>query len=518
MARDADIKKSKFVAVTSLEATDYFDFVRSGQNLRIQQSDLLTALGVTGTLEQRGEVTATPVLQKVSTVNYIRNLYAGAGIIFSDTAQGAIQIAHNFLVDSTGVPLITDVATSQPKVKSLQAGSGITIATAGEVIQIATAAVPGSTKTVYVYQESDFPAAVLGVITLADDTEYRVQTDITTSNRFVAGAGTVLSAPNERLITLTYTGVGDMFTAVDNTFIIDSIKLSAAAGTLFNISSTTGLHDFICTNTIQVCSTLGSFDHLNLVYMRANNITCSTDGLAFSNACGTFFFDICTFSITNTGATAIDLGSATFNILTVQNTVFALADATSYAISGLASSGNINAGGFGIVAFTDNFGTGTFLNNISPYDDRWEFSLNANAINSVNLALATHGGATIAIASAATPVIIGATWVSQDMHRFTYTIGGRWTYTGKGAHVDITASISADIVTGVDNVSFFIYHNGAQITNSRVTREFDSGNIGNLSLLWNLELETNDYIELWVQNDDTNVDVIIENIILRISG
>jgi len=520
MARATDIKKSDFTAVTESVATDYFDLVRSGQNFKISQADLITSFGVSGTIQALGEVTATPILSKVSTINYIRNLFAGAGIGLSLTAQGSIKVAHNFLVDSTGVPLITDVTLAQPKVKSLQAGSGITIATAGEVIQIATAAVPGSTKTVYVYQEADFPTAILGVITLAADTEYRVQTDITTTSRFVLSENTILTGPDEGLITLSYTGVGTMFTAVDaGDNSISGMTISCASGTAFDISSTDQTDSFNFTNADLACATVGTMTGLNICYFRDFQITATTQGLAFS---GDFNFLFISTGLSNTvtaaGAKAFDLGSATFDFLHIGLTAFVLEGATSYCISGLVDSGNINADGFATVFRCQQLGAGTFLENISPYDDLWEFVLNANTVNSTNLALATHGGATITIASAATPVIIGATWVSEDMHRFTHTVGGRWTYTGKGAQVDITASISADLATGVDDVSFFIYHNGVQITESRITREFDAGNIGNLSLLWALDLATDDYIELWVQNDDTSVNVIIENIVLRISG
>lgn len=520
MSRAKDIKKSNFVAVTSALVTDYFDLVRSGQNFRILLSDLITSMGVSGPLQTKGEATAVPILDVVAGVNYIRNLLAGDGIRLDYSPQDGIEINHNFIVDKTGVPVVINELTNAPTIRSIQAGTGITVSGSGGIIQISESTTPGTTKTVFVYTESDLPTPSLGIITLADDTEYRFLNDVSTSNRFIMGDNCVISAADEGLISLTYTGTGVMFTAADKTSSnFTGIKLSCPSGTCFDMSSTTGNDSFFMSNCDVVCDTIGDLDGMAFNYIRNCQIIATNTGLSFANAhlaflCYNTYFNLSTA----TTAKAIDLGTATFTAIHIDVLLFNMDAATSYCISGAAASANLVATGFATVIRCQQLGSSTFLENISEYDDKWEFALNANAINSKDLALATHAGATIAIGAAATPVIVGATWAQQDMHRFTHTISGRWTYTGKGTNVDITASISADIVTGTDNVTFFLYKDGVQITNSAITREFTAGNIGNMSLIWNLQLETNDYIELWVQNDDTAVDVIIDSIVMRISG
>lgn len=519
MTRQRDIRKSNFVTVTSTESTDYFDIVRNGQNFKIQQANLVNDFGVSGTIETRGEVSATPVLKIIGDVNYIRNLFAGPGILLSDTPQDAIQIEHNFYVDSTGVPIITDEALAQPRVRSIQAGTGITVAGAGDVIQISTAASPGSSKTVYVYQESDFPAASLGVITLADDTEYRIQTDITTTNRFIMGAGTVLSGPDGGLIALTYTGVGIMFSAIDKSFTMKDITTVCTAGTLFDVSSTTGLHDFALQSFFSICLNVGTFDHIRSLNVHNSQfqIQASGTGLAFANACSIILIDTVGFSCPSGTGNAITLGSATFDIFNLHTGLFNFYT-SGYLISGLASSGNINSGGLGSIALSDNLGSSTFSNNISPYDDRWEMSLNGEIENSTNLALATRASGTVTITTALTPVIIGATWTDQQMHRFTGTAGGRWTYTGKGMHASIDASISgARSAVGTDTYGFYLYKNGVQITASLVTRDF-TASIGSVSLIWATELATSDYLEIWIENRTSTQDFTVDKIVLKATG
>lgn len=520
MSRAKDIKKSNFTAVTTALVTDYFDLVRSNQNFRILLSDLITAMGVSGPLETRGEVTGVPVLVVSGGVNYIRNLLAGDGIRLDLSPQDGIEINHNFTVDKTGVPVVINELTSAPTIRSIQAGTGITVSGSGGIIQISESTTPGTTKTVFVYTESDLPTPSLGIITLADNTEYRFLNDVTTTNRFIMGDNCVISAADEGLISLTYSGTGVMFTATDKTSSnYTGIKLNCPSGTCFALASTTGDDSFFMSNCDVICETIGSVDGMAFNYIRNCQITATVDGLSFLNnhlalLCYNTYFNLSAA----TTAKALNLGTATFTMIHLDVLLFNMDAATSYCIAGTTASANLTATGFATVVRSQQLGSGTFLQNISPYDDKWEFTLNANAINSKDLALATHGGATITIGAAATPVIIGATWTSVDMHRFTHTAGGRWTYTGKGTHVDITVSISADIATGTDNITFFLYKNGVQIAASAVTREFTAGNIGNLSLIWNLQLETNDYMELWVQNDDTATNVIIDSAVMRISG
>jgi len=519
MTRQKDVKKSNFPAITSLQTTDYLDLVRNGQNFKISVADFLTSLGVTGVLQTKGEVTAIPVLDIDSGISYIRNILGGHGILASLSPQDGVEIEHNFTIDKGGVPVVINESSASPTVRSIVAGTGISVGASGDEIQITNTEVPGTAKTVFVYEEADFPTPAGGVITLAGDTEYRLLNDITTVNRFVMGAGTILSAGNERLITLTYSGVGTMFTAVDSTMVVRDIGLVCSAGTAFDISSTTGAHDFICTNVLLTCGDIGTMDELNLIYFRATNLTASGAGLTITGACGTFFYSIGTITVSGVAAKAINFSTSTFTIISLQNIIFILADAGAYCISGLANSGNINAGGQATVFNTDQYGVGTFLENINHYDNFWDFVLNANSINSYTLALATHAGATtIPIAASATPVKITGVWNSQTMHRFTHDNDGRWTHTSKNVHLDVTASITVDLVTGIDDISFFIYRNGVQIPASKVTQEVNSGDPENISIIWNLEVDLNDYIEFWVQNDDTTVDVIIVNATIRISG
>ena len=513
--RPQDLRKSDFLTVQSLQAGDFFDFIRSGQNLKIVLADLLTSLGVTGSLQALGEATAIPVLSIIGDVNYIRNILGGSGIVASLSPLNGIQLDHSFTVDNNGVELMINKTSSSPIFRSIIGGTGINVSGSGNTIQISNTEVPESTKTVVVYSINDFPAPSAGTITLEANTEYKIQNDISSANNFVFGNGTVLSGADGSLITLGYTGIGTMFTGTDVNIKIKEIILNCPSGTLFNVSSSTGLHLFRYYTGSATCTNVGSFDGLYVVYLFNVVFNITGDGFSFANNITILLMDTLSITIPSGTGDGIDLGTAVFASVTIAQTLFNIST-SGYVLKGAAASANISAGGLGAVTNTKNFGSSTFSDNISAYDNRWEMQLNSNIINSFDLVLATHAASTIAISGIATPVILGATWVVEDSHRFSSSVGGRFTYTGKGTHVEVNASISADIVTASDNISFFVYLNGVQITESRMTRLFSAGSIGNLVLFWSLELATNDYIEIWLQNDDTTVDVNISKAILRI--
>ncbi len=516
-----DIKKSKFIAQNIFQAGDYLDFVRQNQNFRISYTDFIASLGVLGNLTPVGDVTAIPVYYLDGGVNKIRGVIGGSGIVASLSVGDAVQVSHNFTVDKTGAPILANETAISPTFRSLQAGSGITVAAAGNNIIISTSGTPGTTKTVNVFQESDFPTAVGGVITLADNTEYRMLNDVTTANRFVLGDNTILTGADEDLIHLTYTGALTMFTMSDNlsnNFRGITFNCTTAAAFL-SFSSTGGTDSFYMSNVDVNCATFGTFTNVNICLMERCQLSATVNGITFAGTCGLLYLAVELYSLPSAAAaTAINLGTSVWSYINLENIVFNMNDPTSYCIAGAVNNGNLTATGHGIVSKCHQLGSGTFLLNISPFDDRWEFALNTNAVNSADVCLMSNTGATITISTAGVPVIVDATWVEQTAHRFTTTAGGRFTYTGKGADLFFTASISADIPSGVDNISFFLYKNGVQIPASRVIREIDSGNIGNASLIWADEAATNDYYELWVQNDDTSVNIIISSVALRINS
>lgn len=513
-ARRRDVKKSEFVAVTDSQSTDSFDFVRNGQNLRMTQEDLILALGVSGPLQSIGDPAGIPVLSVSGGVNYIRNIIGGPGIMTSIGPQNGVKIQQNYNIDKVGIPVMINEGSDQPTFRSISGTGGIAVAAAGDQISISAGA-PAATKTINIYELADFPTPVGNAITLADDTEYKILNDISSANYYVMGEKTVLSSIDESLIALEYTGTGNMIVAADKSCSINCIRLECPNGSLYDISSTTGLHTFRHYNGQVNCDIMGTMDNLRIVDIVNVSYGCATAGILYSGT-----FQACTLVrvgvyIPSGTGTAVDLGTAVFTVFQLFQG-FGEINGTGYAVSGLANSGNIAIGGLGSIQNSKQFGTAGSLNNIGPYDDRWEMAFNEGIPDSLDSLLVTHGGTTLTITTPGVPVMIGATWLAHEEYRFTSTVGGLFTYNGKGSNVEINVSISADIATGIDNLSFYIGHNGSYVANSQVTREFNAGDVGNVTLVWALNLTQNDTVSFWAANDDTTVSIIIVNAVARV--
>jgi len=521
MTRAKDVKKSSFIAKTTFTAGDYVDFVRNGQNFRIAYADFVAALGVSGNIFPVGDATAIPVYFASGSLNYIRSIIGGSGIVASISSGNGVQIGHNFTVDKTGAPVLANETAVSPTIRSIIGGTGITVAASGTTIQISESGTPGTTKTVFVYQKSDLPTPAAGVITLADDTEYRFLNDVSIgTDRFALGENTVLSATDEDLIAVSYTGAATMMTILDqvsNNF--NGITFNCTSGTFIDFDSTVGTDSFYMSNCNVNCASFGDFNNVSICFMKESQIVATTQGMTFTGSCGLLYAAIELYDLsTAVAAKAIDLGTSTWNYINLENLVFNMQGASSYCISGATGDANLNSGGFGIVTKCHQLGAGTFLENISPFDNQWEFALNTNAVNSNNLCLVTHGGATITISASSTPVIIGATWNTEASHRFTTTTGGRWTYTGKGAQLSFTASITGQrAASGSDTYRFYLYKNGVQIANSIVSRIFTNAD-GNVSLIWADDVATGDYYELWVENQTGTADFTVSALTMRITG
>ena len=119
------VKKSQFIAGTSISGAATFDYVESGQNIKITFTDLLNNLGVTGTIVQGGNALATPVLDTQGAVNVIRNLEDGSGVKTSISVENGVTVEHNFAVDLIGVPIMGDSTALQPTMRSIGATGDI---------------------------------------------------------------------------------------------------------------------------------------------------------------------------------------------------------------------------------------------------------------------------------------------------------------------------------------------------------------------------------------------------------
>jgi len=134
-------KKSEFVQQSTVLANSYLDYVVNGTNYKIAYNDFVTGLGVTGTIVQEGAVTGTAILDVDGTINQIRNLESGSGIVTSVSAENGAKISHNFTANTDGLPILLNTTAASPTIASIVAGSGISVTAVNDAgIQITSIA------------------------------------------------------------------------------------------------------------------------------------------------------------------------------------------------------------------------------------------------------------------------------------------------------------------------------------------------------------------------------------------
>lgn len=516
-----DKKKSNFTAQTTIPSGATFDFVSNNQNYKITKENMVSEFGTTGTISQKGDPTQTPILNINGADNQIRNLEDGPGVKASISSLGGAKIEHNFQQDSVGAQILKNITSDSPIFRSLVAGAGISIAEQNGFIQIAQSATPTSTKTIVVDELSDLPSPVGGVITLQATTEYRFVNDVNIGvNRFVMSQDTVISASSDQIITLTYTGTGTMFTSSNVAFRVQDIAITCATGQLIDVSCSANLArvQFVdC--TISECDIIGTCEGVQLLnFEKVSFDDIKTNGLLFSGYNTVINFITSTANIN--GGTLVDLSTSTTFAVSVGTSLISTAAGTTI-FSGLTDSQNIVAGGLGVVFNVRASGAGTALSGITPNDNLWQFALNSTVPDTRENGMVSMGNnatpTTITVAT--TPVLIAGTFVVELENKFEATTGGRVTYKGpKDIVLPISATLTGAPVSGTNlSITYHLYKNGAAVPRATQSNIISSGSPKNTSLIWELTLSTDDYLELYVSNDTNTNDVLVSDVVLRVN-
>jgi len=425
-------------------------------------------------------------------------------------------------------------------------------------------ATANSTTMLEVGAESDFPAAVGGVITLAANTTYFIRGNVQCTNLLsITNTGVALVGWDRDKDGLEYTGAagaGDFITITDVSCEIQNLKLSSTNSTggdvliraaNFNYGAFNDGRDKVL--TISSCQFRNCFDvhHIegfDLVdifntlfwYVEATTIGCqfkNVSKLQISSCEYVRWFDETSIPTPSGYATTplIDLlangagngfGAVNINggIIHPQQTQIGVNIDTSATIGfgTLSSSALINVGlttgkvfapEIPVVLLPDYSQTATY--NLDVYS-------NQGIINSTSgVVMTVSGNTTNTALTAATPVPIdtGTLALNRASVRYTVSTGGRCTYNGtKQVYVSIHGSIAYQKQGGgTDAYVFSVYKNGVLLAGSEV--DVDSGGAtadGVAALTYGTLMNQNDYIEVYVENPGSSDDMLIKNLQLVI--
>ena len=127
-------------------------------------------------------------------------------------------------------------------------------------------------------QESDFPTQDATTVTLEDGVAYCLAGNITMTKRFVSATGSASSFVSNGFnsTTVTYSGVGAMFSGVDASIELMNISIEPGAlNDLCDYSSTSPLTNSVVMDKVQIgdCASFGKFNNLFVVLLD----NCSSD-------------------------------------------------------------------------------------------------------------------------------------------------------------------------------------------------------------------------------------------------
>jgi hypothetical protein len=512
-------KESQFLTKDTFTASDRVTGLSGGTNYNFSYTALYNAFSGLGSFNQVGAPLGVPVLeQPAAGVNNVRNLESSKGVIASVSANNGINLACNFKQPLSGSKIIKDLNAAQYEFKSLTAGANISLTDLTDSIRINYSPTITTNKTVIISEESDFPTPVLGVITLEADKDYLIVNDITTANRFVTSRPNTIRAASSQMVTLTYSGVGTMFTSVDPSLKLVNISVSCPNGDLFGSTAPTqpGIIQMVESN-VKACQSLGNIDG-NFI-TRFTNVAFENlvlNGLTFSGANEILVVDVGVAFIM--GGSLIDLGTATFNSVSIDSGIIPYSAVGTFFLSGLVNSGNINVGGLGTVINNKGFGLGSSLNGISTDDARWNFSSNNSIPDTRPDGLVALTTPTTTVLGVATPAKITGVFSIVRTSQMTATTDGRITYDGeKNATLPITAAISLEPVSGTNkDINIYLAKNGVVIPSSKVFTTVSAVSPKNQSVVWQDSWALGDYYEVWIESID-GTDVQVNTAKLRVN-
>jgi hypothetical protein len=425
------------------------------------------------------------------------------------------------LQDPVGVPLFLNTTLTQPTIASIEALEGLAVTLVDNHIEIGLSGTPVTTKTVLVNELSDLPTAIGGKIFGADNTDYFLTNDITNPDEFICGDSSVFRAVDSSVVTYTYTGSGTAFDCTDGSSKLTKFKLAAPNGEAFNAKSTTGQDLFqMIDMTVSECDTAGTIETMGAVQISdVSWEDIKTDGIGFIGTTGVMIVQ--NNLIVQNAGDFLNLGTAVFSGFNFLNSFSFLAAGTTL-LKGAASSANIADGSLGVMTNVRVSGAGDPLSGITSDDTLWNFLLNDEVRDTrTDAMMSLSGNATeTTITTINTPVKVdtGDTWVEEGASQFTVDSTGKATYTGgKDVRLPVTIPITAAMASGGTNaVTFYLALNGSVIANSGAANDISTIS-GRTTIAWQVTLSTDDFLELWAENNDGTVNIIVTDATLRIN-
>ena len=111
------------------------------------------------------------------------------------------------------------------------------------------------------------------------------------------------------------------------------------------------------------------------------------------------------------------------------------------------------------------------------------------------------------------PVLVAGVWTPLQSSHYAVDSAGRILYHGvRAVKATVQASISSVLASGNDSdVIFYFCKNGALLTDSAQRNTVKATATGNTALLWEENLVTGDYLEIFAANADGIINIVVQD-------
>jgi hypothetical protein len=358
---------------------------------------------------------------------------------------------------------------------------------------------------IFINQKSDLPTPSSNVITLLDSVTYFFTTTVDlTGDRLVCGLNTVILGASSENCYIKSTGLSSSTALITSNYSLPIRNISFTHGKVFNLDGdgTTTAIDWFGINFVD-CATVGTIkDYTNFVM--GDSAFLNSSGMTFDGSIGTIAFGNCLFD-SSSGGTAITLASTLtvsrrFRI--IYSSFVTLSGETSLNVSASATISDER-----YILDTVNFsGGGTYITGVNQTSNKTLFT------NCVGIANTTTRGFYYMVNNTTdTPIgvpnvntwvkALGTTTADSNNSKFSHS-NNRLTYSG-AFNTSFLVTVNTAVRAGASNqnISIGIAKNGSILPNSEMTiRTATSNQEHPGSTQYQIDLVTNDYVELFVKN------------------
>ena len=506
---------------TTVSGSASMNMEDGGKNVTISVDDFASQYQLA---ELIVEGLGTPVLQIAGSQNKIRSIESGGGISVSVGPSNNIELGVDLANGSSGgAESFVDTSATPIVARTIQAGAGINVGQAGDVIQISTSALPAPVTTVIVNQESDFPTQDATTITLDTETQFIIGATFSTAKSFIVGDKSLITGNNILSPVLTYTGTGTMFTSIDASLTIRDIQVDHPNAQGFDFTDTVGGQILFLNEKVRTVSgtKYGTFDSLQTVLIEGSSALDVDDGVTFAGASNTIT-SISKLFMQSTSASfvGVDFGAAISQTIEIDDLIL-VGPAGSIGLKGLANSGNVPSGVTATVTGGNFSGIDSPLDTITVDDIRWFFAGNSGISDTRKDALMSVNNNILetVIAAPLTPVKVNAVWTCEGDSHFDCDSTGKITYIGENdVRVPIDFSTTVVMATGsAKQITVFIAINGVVVSQTGKEATISSSSPASVTAIWQHTFKTGDYAEVWVENDSDSNNIVMSQAVGRVN-